>query len=48
MKTEDYIGIIVGIFTGCLLFDLINGFFDRPFYKFGLWLGKLVKQFFNL
>lgn len=47
VKIEDYIGIILGIFTGCILFDVINAFFHKPFFKFGLWMGKLVKHFLN-
>ena len=42
------IGIILGIFTGCILFDVINAFFHKPFFKLGLWMGKLVKHFLNL
>lgn len=48
MKTGDYIGIILGIFTGCMIYDLINRYFHKPFFRFGLYLGKIVKQYFNL
>ena len=47
MKTEDYIGIITGIFVGCGLFDLINGYFHKPFFRFGLWLAKQIKNFIS-
>ena len=48
MKSEDYLGIITGIFIGCTLYDLINGYFHKPFFRLGIWLGKIVKQYLNL
>ena len=47
MRIADYIGIITGIFAGCIIFDLINGYFHKPFFRFGIYLAKIVKQYFN-
>ena len=44
MKTEEYFAICAGVFIGCILYDLINGYFRKPFYRFGKYLGKKVKQ----
>ena len=44
MKIEEYFAICAGVFIGCILYDLINGYFRKPFYRFGKYLGKKVKQ----
>ncbi len=44
MQLNEYFAIILGIFIGCILFDLINSFFNKPFYRFGYWLGENVRK----
>ena len=44
MNNYDYLAICGGVFVGGILYDLINGYFRKPFYRFGKFLGKKIRQ----